>query len=315
MRAMATVREQPGPGRATTPIDPSPGEVGSGAARPRSPLARALGGWSGALGRVLRRGRGAGTAAAEDRIKDLLREGARPGESESAEHEMARRVFRLGERGGGDLMTPLAEVVWLDVADPPEEMQRKIAESPHSRFPVCEGSIDNILGVVQVKELLVQGFRGQPFGIKGLLKMPLFLYEGSPGLKALEMFKDTGVHVAVVLDEYGSVKGLLTLNDILGAIVGPLPEGEPKAVRRPDGSWLLDGMLGLDEFRDLFAIAALPVGGCRTLAGFVIERLGHIPHAADRLEWGGLRFEIAGMDGYRVDKVLVAPATGAPGTS
>src|SRR5262249_28773734 len=133
-----------------------------------------------------------------------------------------------GERGRA-LMTPMKEVVWLDVADPPEQMKRKIADSPHSRFPVCEGSIDNILGIVQVKDLLVHSFSGRPFGIKGLLKLPLLIYEGMTGLRVLEMFKGSPMHVAVVLDEYGSVRGLLTLNDILEAIVGDLPTGDDPA--------------------------------------------------------------------------------------
>jgi len=190
-------------------------------------------------------------------------------------------------------------------------MKRKITESPHSRFPVCEASIDNILGIVQVKDLLVHCFSGQPFGIKGLLKLPLFIYEGTPGLKVLEMFRSSEIHVAVVLDEYGSVRGLLTLNDILVAIVGDLPEGEdldePRAVRRPDGSWMLDGRLTIEEFQDLLGISRLPEGEYQTLAGFVISEVGRIPTAGDHFEWGGYRFEVVQMDGHRVDKVLVTP--------
>ena len=308
MHPTATGRDLPGAGRATAPEGPGRAGPEPGAAdRGGPPLGRFVRAATAVLPRWLARRRGTRGATTEDRIEDLLREGARSGAVEPSEHEMVRRVFRLGERPVGALMTPMAEVVWLDVADPPAVMQRKIADSPHSRFPVCEGSIDNILGVVQVKDLLLQSFKGLPFSIRGLLKVPLFLYEGTSGSKALEMFKETGVHFAVVLDEHGAVQGLLTLNDILEAIVGDLPAGSPKSERRPDGSWVLDGMIGLDEFADLFAVPAPPAGSCRTLAGFVIERLGHIPHVADRLEWGGFRFEIAGMDGYRVDKVRVVP--------
>jgi putative hemolysin len=165
-------------------------------------------------------------SSTEEEIQVLLKEGIESGIFGAAEHEMVNRVFQLGDHRANELMTPMKQIVWLDVTDPPDEMKRKIRESPHSRFPVCEGSIDNILGIVQVKDLLVHSFTGQPFGIKGLLKMPLFIYEATPALKILEMFKKSGMHVAIVLDEYGSVRGLLTLNDILEAIVGDLTAAE-----------------------------------------------------------------------------------------
>ena len=170
-------------------------------------------------------------------------------------------------------MTPRNFIVWIDQADPPDEVRRKIISSPHTRFPVCDQSLDNLLGIVQVKDLLVQDLNVEPFRIKGRLTLPLFLYEGTRGLKILEMFKTSGSRVAVVLDEYGTVEGLLTLTDILEALVGDMPVGdeedEPAAVQREDGSWLLDGRLALDEFRDLFALATTPAGDFHTLAGLV----------------------------------------------
>jgi putative hemolysin len=246
----------------------------------------------------------------EEEIHVLLREGIEAGIFGEAEHEIVTRVFRLGGHRASELMTPMKEIVWLDVTDPPEEMKGKITQSPHSRFPVCEGSIDNILGIVQVKDLLVHSFTGQPFGIKGLLKLPLFIYEGTPGLSVLEMFQKSGMHVAIVLDEFGSVRGLLTLNDILEAIVGDLPVGEdldePKAVRREDGSWLLDGTMSIDEFKDLLGISRLPRGDYQTLAGFLITQVGRIPSTADEFEWDGYRFAVVEMDGLRVNKILVS---------
>jgi putative hemolysin len=278
----------------------------------RARLARRLGGAARALLRGLGLGPRRHRFAPEEQVKILMKQGAESGVFEQAEHEMVRRVFRLGDRRAGALMTPMKEVVWLDVSDPPELMQRKIRESPHSQFPVCEGSIDSILGVVRVKDLLTQSFDGQPFSLKGLLMMPLLIFEGTAGLKVLEMFKQTGTHIAVVLNEYGSVVGLLTLKDILEAIVGDLPTGDasagPRAVRRPDGSWLLDGKLPLDELREVLGLPDLPAGDYRTLAGFLVSRLGHIPRAAESLDWGGLRFEVVEMDGHRVDKVAAAPA-------
>ncbi len=246
----------------------------------------------------------------EERIQVLLEEGAWAGAFGEAERTMVRRVFRLGRQRAGVLMTPLKEVVWLDVTDPPDLMRRKITESPHSRFPVCAGGIDDILGVVDVKDLLIQSFTNKPFGIKGLLKLPLFLYEGTPGLKVLEMFKTTGTHIAVVLSEYGSVVGLLTLNDILKAIVGEMPTEadpvEPKAVQREDGSWVLNGLISVDDFKDAVGVASLPEGDYRTLAGFLVSRFGHIPGVSECCEWGGYRFEVAEMDGHRVNTVVVS---------
>jgi putative hemolysin len=195
-----------------------------------SPIARLLGG---SIATVLRRlGRRTST---EQEIQVLLKERIEAGIFGEVEHEIVTRVFRLGDHRAHELMTPMKEIVWLDLADPPEEMKRKIGASPHSRFPVCEGSIDNILGIVQVKDLLIHSFTGQPFGIKGLLKLPLFIYEGTTGLRVLGMFKESKMHVAVVLDEYGSVRGLMTLNDILEAIVGDLSPGAEREEPVQDG--------------------------------------------------------------------------------
>jgi putative hemolysin len=265
---------------------------------------------SGSLASVLRRLGRRPSSSQEDEIQVLLKEGIEAGVFDEAEQEMVTRVFRLGDYQANALMTPMNEIVWLDVADTPEEMKRKITESPHGRFPVCEGSIDSILGIVQVKDLLIQSFSGQPFSIKGLLKMPLFIYEATAALASLEMFKKSGMHVAIVLDEYGSVRGLLTLNDIFEAIVGDLPASEEesedsKAFERPDGSWLVDGRLSIKEFEDLLGIANLPEGDYQTVAGFVITQMGCVPTTGARLERGGHSYEVVDMDGRRVDKVLV----------
>jgi putative hemolysin len=246
----------------------------------------------------------------EEEVKAMVEEGTRVGVFEEVEHDMVKRVFRLGDRRASALMTPRTEVVWLDAADPPEEIRRKITASPHSRFPVCGETLDHVLGIVHVKDILIHGFAGKPFDIRGLLTMPLFIYEGKPGLEVLEAFKKSGTHIAIVLDEYGSVEGLLTLNDILEAIVGDMPTeaeaGDQRAVRRHDGTWLLDGTLTTGEFRDLFEPVSLPEGRYETLAGFVITQLGRIPMVADRFDWDSFRFEVMDMDGNRIDKVLVS---------
>jgi putative hemolysin len=249
------------------------------------------------------------TLTAEE-IRALVKEGAQTGAVAKAEHEMVKRVFRLGDKRASALMTPRNEVIWIDMADSPEDVRRKITECPHSRFPVCDQTLDNVIGVVQVKDLLVRGFLGRPYDFKGLLIVPLLIYEGMTGLKVLDMFKKTGTHIALVLDEYGSVEGLLTLNDILESIVGAMSseaeDVDQMAVQRSDGSWLLDGMLSIDEFDDLFEPIRLPEGDYQTLAGFVVMQMGRIPSVADSFVWGELRFEVMDMDANRVDRMLVA---------
>lgn len=245
----------------------------------------------------------------EEEIRALVKEGAKTGVLEEVEHQIVKRVFRLSDKRASAFMTPRTDVIWIDVSDSPDEIRRKITESPHSRFPVCDGTLDNVLGVVQVKDMLVRGFAGRPYDLKGLLIVPLLIYEGMNGLKILEMFKRTGTHIALVLDEYGSIEGLLTLNDILEAIVGGMPsESEAEdsmAVQRSDGSWLLDGMLSIDEFDDLFEPIRLPEGDYETLAGFVVTKMGRIPAVADSFVWGELKFEVMDMDANRVDRLLV----------
>jgi putative hemolysin len=245
----------------------------------------------------------------EEEISVLLQEGTKAGVIEAGEHEMIKRVFRFSDRRARALMTPRNEIVWIDLADPPDEVRRKVIASHHTRFPVCDQSLDNLLGIVKIKDLLVQDQNVEPFRIKGQLTIPLFLYEGTRGLKILEMFKKSTTRVAVVLDEYGTVEGLLTLTDILEAIVGDMPVGdledEPTAALRPDGSWLLDGRMALDEFRDLFGLTAIPEGDFHTLAGLVVTQLGHIPRVAESLDCCGLHFEVVDMDGNRVDRILV----------
>jgi putative hemolysin len=231
---------------------------------------------------------------------------------EEAEQAMVERVFRLGDRRAGVLMTPRRRVTWLDINDPPEKHRRIIARSIHSRFPVCQGKLSNTLGIVHVRDLMVRSMAAQPLNLRASLKQPLFVHERTHVLKVLEMFKESGTHMAMIIDEYGTVEGLVTLTDILEAIVGDLPSlderDEPKVVQREDGSWLVDGLLPVDELKEMFRIKALPqeeAGHYQTLGGFAMTHLKRIPSAGDRFECCGLRFEILDMDGHRVDKVLI----------
>jgi len=251
----------------------------------------------------------------EEEIKVLIEQGTEAGTFEEAEQDMVERVFRLGDRPVSALMAPRPEIVWLDLEDSAEENRQKMMDSAHSRFPVCQGGLDNVLGVMYVTDLLGRSLSGQPLDLTASLRQPIFVPESTRGLKVLELFKQTGIHMALVVDEYGVIQGLVTLNDIMVEIVGDVPSDnqleEPQAVQREDGSWLLDGMLAVDEFFEIFDMEELPEdhrGNYQTLGGFVITHLGRIPAAADYFEWEGMRFEVMDMDGNRVDKVLVMPA-------
>jgi len=250
----------------------------------------------------------------EEELKIIIEEGTEAGTFEAAERDMLHRVIRLGNRQISALMTPRSDVVWFDVEDPPEEVRRKISGRFHARFPVGRGSLDDIVGVVQSKELLVPSLSGEPLDLKKVLHPPLFMPEGTPALKALERFRHSAIHMALVVDEYGGFKGLVTLNDLLTSIVGELQETpdaqEPDAVRRDDGTWLVDGMMPVDEFKETFHLGRIPgeeKGYFRTVGGFVMMQLGRVPKTADHFGWNGYRFEVMDMDGRRVDKVLVTP--------
>ena len=250
----------------------------------------------------------------EEEIKVLIEQGTEAGTFEAAEQDMLNRVFRLGDRRVSALMTPRPEIVWLDLDDSAETNRQVIIDSAHSRFPVCQGDLDNVLGIIQVNNLLARCLTNQPLDLTTALQRPLYVPESTPGLKVLELFKQSGTQMALVVDEYGIMQGVVTLNDILEEIVGDLPSidqhEEPQVVQREDGSWLLDGMLPVEEFFERLEMENLPRdqrGNYHTIGGFVITNLGRIPTASDYFEWQGMRFEVMDMDGNRVDKVLVVP--------
>ena len=250
----------------------------------------------------------------EEEIKVMLKQGTEAGMFEVAEQDMVEGVLQLGDRRISTLMTVRPEIVWLNLEDSSETNRHKIVKSNHTRFPVCQGSLDEVLGVVQVTHLLAACLSGEQFDLTSSLRQPLFVPESTPGLKMLELFKQSGNHIALVVDEYGVIQGLVTLNDVLEAIIGDLPRLDqpeaPQATRREDGSWLLDGILSIKEFKELFGIEELPGeqrGNYHTLGGFIITQMGKIPVAAEHFEWQGLRFEVMDMDGNRVDKILVMP--------
>lgn len=248
----------------------------------------------------------------EEEVKILIEEGTRAGVFEETEQDIMERVFRLGDRRADTIMTPRSEIVWLDVEDTPDDVQRKIASGPFSLFPVCKRRLDNVLGIVQAKDLLSCSITDLKVDLKSTLLPPQFIPESMRALKVLEKFKQTGIHLAIVLDEYGSVRGIVTLTNILEAIVGDIPHiqelAEPQIVQREDGSWLVDGMLSIDEFKEALNIDELPGkenGIYQTMGGFMMTRLEKIPISGDHFIWDGYRFEVVDMDGHRVDKLLV----------
>jgi putative hemolysin len=256
----------------------------------------------------------------EEEIKVLIDEGTRAGVFEETEQDIVERVFRLSDRRAASLMIPRADVIWLDIEDSPSEIMRKVNDSDYPLFPVGRGSLDDILGLVRARDMLSCSLRDQHVDLKASLMPPQFIPESMPALKILEMFKQSGLHVALVVDEYGSIQGLVTLKDILEAIVGDMPyinkPTEPQAAKREDGSWLVDGMLTIDEFKELFHLKRLPEedsGYYQTLGGFVMMHLGRIPSTGDRFVWNGLRFEVVDMDENRIDKLIIVPGVSSFG--
>ncbi|MGD9048371.1 MAG: hemolysin family protein [Anaerolineae bacterium] len=246
----------------------------------------------------------------EEEIKILLRQGTRAGAFEPAEQKMVEHVFRLTDVTLEVLMTHRPEVVWLNLDDPAEETWRVVVSGGYSRFPVARGDLDHVLGIVYVKDLLADVLDGQPFDLEATLRPALYLPENITALEAVEQLKMNRTHMALVIDEYGGFEGLLTVEDILEAIVGDIPEMgelvESEAVQREDGSWLLDGMLPADEVKQLLGIDSLPYEGSQyqTLGGLVMLRLERVPSTGDHFLCCGWRFEVVDMDGLRVDKVL-----------
>ncbi|MDY7021962.1 MAG: hemolysin family protein [Cyanobacteriota bacterium] len=252
----------------------------------------------------------------EEEIKVLIEQGTQSGIVEEAEQDIVDRVFQLGDRAVKSLMTPRPDIVWLDLEDRPDQNRHKLNQSVYTRVLVCQGGLDNVLGFVRVTDLLSQTLSNEPLDLTRPLQRPLFVPESTSALRILEMFKQTGTHIGIIVDEYGVIQGLVTLNDILLELVGDIPavdnQDEPQVIQREDGSWLLDGMLEVEEFFELFNLEGLTQklpGNYHTVGGFVITHFNRIPSVADHFEWNGLRIEVVDLDGNRVDKVLVMPIT------
>ncbi len=246
----------------------------------------------------------------EEEIAASLEEGVDAGVIEAQEHQMVRNVFRLDDRQVGSMMIPRVEIVWLDASAPPEDVLRAISEEEHSRYPVCRGGLDDVLGVVSAQSLLQQQMQGRPLSLTEKLEPPVFVPETLSGMELLEHFRASGAQLVFVVDEYGEVQGVITVRDVLEAITGEFttPAAEDSwAVQREDGSWLFDGLIPVPELKDRLGLKELPEedrGRYNTLAGMIMLLLGRLPHTADTVEWEGWRFEVVDLDGKRVDKVL-----------
>ena len=247
----------------------------------------------------------------EEEIAASLEEGVDAGVIEAQEHQMVRNVFRLDDRQIGSMMIPRAEIVWLDVDAPIKQVMSEIHESGHTRFPVCSGGLDNIIGVLEVQRLLPALARGEQPVLSEHLHPPVFVPETLSGMELLEHFKASNADLVFVVDEYGAVQGVITERDVLEAITGELgtPADEDAwAVKREDGSWLMDGLIPVPELKDRLELKNMPEedrGRYNTLAGMIMLLLGRLPRTTDVVEWEGWRFEVVDLDGKRVDKVLV----------
>lgn len=252
------------------------------------------------------------SSVTEDEIEAMLDEGSLTGLIEVQERDIVRNLFRLDERRLGSLMVPRSDIVFVDVSATEAENFDLIAESPHSRIPVCDGGLDTIIGVLTAKSALAQVARGQALNLRKKLEVPEFVPETLTGLELLTQFRESRRNFAFVVDEYGSVEGIVTLQDIIDALVGEIGHGDnsaPDAVQRDDGSWLLESTMAIPEFKDCLAIESLPEedrGKYHTVSGLVLLLLGRIPEPGDSVQVEGWRLEVVDLDGRRIDKILAS---------
>jgi putative hemolysin len=297
----------------------APDAIASAVAKPMakisalaSPIIRVLSASTDFVLRVLGFGQMKETPVSEEEIRMLIAQATLAGVFHEAEQDMVERVFRLGDRRVGVMMTPRNKVVWLDINEPPEKTIRKIAGTPYSRFPV-RAKAGNIVGVVHLRDIAVRCLGGRPFDLRSSMHKPIFVHESAHALKVLESFRRTGMQMALVVDEYGTVEGVITLTDILQAIVGDIASeekhDEPLVVPGEEGSsWTVEGMLPVDELKALLHIRQLPgerAGRFQTLGGFAMAHLRRVPEVGDNFECCGYNFEIVDMEGHRVRKVLI----------
>lgn len=263
--------------------------------------------------RVFNIKRSSDDAVTEEEIKTLIGEGTEAGTIEEAEQAIIERVFHLGDRNITSLMTHRSDIIWFNLDDNEDKIKEKIINEPHSNYPICDGSIDEIKGVITIKDLYISPDNTY---FKDLMQPALFIPENNSPYQVLEKFKESKIHSAFIVDEYGSILGLLTLHDILEAIVGDITQtdlSDYEVTKREDGTFLVDGQIPFYKFLAFFEKTEWMNEGEHdfdTLAGFILHELERIPKTGDTLEWKGFKLEVIDMDSHRIDKVMVTLSEG-----
>lgn len=248
-----------------------------------------------------------------EEIKHILEEGAQAGVLKEVEQDMMESIFRLGNRRVTLLKIPRVDIVWINLKDSFETIKEQIESSPHSRFPVCDGELDELVGIITTRDFFSHLASKGTFDVKEIITPPLFVPENMRVLQLLDVFKKTPEHIAIVTDEYGGVQGMITLHDVLESIIGDVPSTsilpELSIIQRKDGSWLVDGMTPIDELKEQFDIDSFPdeeKSNYRTLGGFCMQQIGSIPKVGDTFVWNSFRFKVVKMDEKRVEKVVIS---------
>jgi putative hemolysin len=277
-----------------------------------SPIISLLSASTNALLWVLRIQRERGPAVTEEDVRAMVRHGAQIGTFLRTEQQLVERVLRLADRRITDFMTVRRDVAWIDAHEPYEEILNLVRSTPYARYPVCDGDLDHVLGIMAARDFILISAQDFPKSLRHALRKPLVVHETMSALTVLERFKQATMHFAIVVDEYGGVQGVVSDTDLLEAIAGEMPSEEPEEpeiVQRDADSWLVDGSLPIADLKESLGIEQLPSEEERTyttVAGFVLDQLKRIPEVADKFVWQGLIFEVVDMDGHRVDKVLVS---------
>lgn len=248
----------------------------------------------------------------EEELSILVREGAESGVLQTAENDILERTFKLNDKKVQSIMTSRQEIVWLDIDTPFSSQKDKLAQHPHANYPVCQQTIDNTVGIIRSEDILTQFIEDQTTDHKKDLHKPLFVPENMDCLKVLELFKKSGIHIALVIDEYGNIQGLISITDVLEAIVGDIPTVdeiiEKEIIKRENGTFLIDGLIPIDEFKEYFHLKRLPnqeAGTFNTLGGFIMHQLQKIPASGESITIDNFKLEIVDMDGNRIDKILL----------
>lgn len=248
----------------------------------------------------------------EDEVRTLIEQGTEEGTFEKTEQDMVDKIFRLSDQKAYALMTPRTQMIWLDLEESLEKNLAIINENPDTIFPVAKNSLDEFVGILYTKDLLKLALAGEPISLEKCIHTPMFIPKSMPSFKVLENFQESGNHQAIVLDEFGGVVGFITMKDIVSEVLGDISlseDPEPvQIIKRDDNSWLVDGLLPIDEFKDHFDLDELPDEDrdhYQTMGGFITSYLDYIPVAAENFIWNGFKFEIVDMDRVRVDKILV----------